>query len=281
MISNFKSLLFLRLEGCSITILEDGICDLSNLAVLSLASNELNELPPNMHQLTNLIELILSYNNFTKLPYFLDMENETCSLPCLESIMLHGNPLESKYFTSNEGKRFSDKFFLCAPESSKLQRPSLIIDSTPELGCVYLGCYSSAKNKYSLIESGVKSILTVGSGMNQLYPIWFDYLQYEIEDMEEEDLYPFFKEGVEFIANSRLKGNVLVHCRAGISRSASLVIAYLIWIEQLSYEEAYSKVKQNREFIHPNKSFCEQLQKLANEVKKVPPPPRKQQCIIA
>jgi len=29
--------------------------------------------------------------------------------------------------------------------------------------------------------------------------------------MEEEDLYPFFKEGVEFIANSRLKGNVLVH----------------------------------------------------------------------
>mmetsp|Transcript_3384 Transcript_3384/g.4209 ORF Transcript_3384/g.4209 Transcript_3384/m.4209 type:complete len:94 (+) Transcript_3384:208-489(+) len=70
-------------------------------------------------------------------------------------------------------------------------------------------------------------------------------------------------EGTEFLRRARERGAVLVHCAAGISRSASLVIAYLIRYHRMDFEEAFEHVKLGRNFINPNKSFIEQLRKLA------------------
>ena len=47
--------------------------------------------------------------------------------------------------------------------------------------------------------------------------------------------------------------------RAGRSRSATIVIAYLAWSKQISYKESYSFVKSKREIIKPNSSFFAQL----------------------
>ncbi|GMT28831.1 hypothetical protein PFISCL1PPCAC_20128, partial [Pristionchus fissidentatus] len=54
-------------------------------------------------------------------------------------------------------------------------------------------------------------------------------------------------------------GRVLVHCMAGVSRSASLVLAYLVKYERMTLKQAYYYVKSVRPIIHPNLGFWKQL----------------------
>lgn len=48
------------------------------------------------------------------------------------------------------------------------------------------------------------------------------------------------------------KGVVLVHCYFGVSRSATVVIAYIMKKYQLTYTEAFEKVKSKRHIVFPN-----------------------------
>ena len=53
--------------------------------------------------------------------------------------------------------------------------------------------------------------------------------------------------------------NILVHCAAGVSRSASFTIAYLMRKKGMGFEEAHKLVKEKRKIIRPNSYFVEQL----------------------
>ena len=57
------------------------------------------------------------------------------------------------------------------------------------------------------------------------------------------------------------KGGVLVHCAAGVSRSAAFVISYLMRKEKMRYKEAYEFVKARRGCVHPNGGFVQALEK--------------------
>lgn len=50
-----------------------------------------------------------------------------------------------------------------------------------------------------------------------------------------------------------------MHCQAGVSRSASIVIAYVMFKLKLKFEDALNYVKERREFIYPNEGFILQL----------------------
>lgn len=55
------------------------------------------------------------------------------------------------------------------------------------------------------------------------------------------------------------KRNIFIHCAAGVSRSASFTIAYLMRKNKMSFDEAYKYVKDRRKIIRPNSYFVEQL----------------------
>ena len=54
-------------------------------------------------------------------------------------------------------------------------------------------------------------------------------------------------------------GAVLVHCEYGVSRSATIVIAYLMCKRGLKFEDALAMVKEKRK-IRPSANFIKQLQ---------------------
>lgn len=81
-----------------------------------------------------------------------------------------------------------------------------------------------------------------------------------IADNSDQFLIKFFDEAYHFIDEARRKKcNILVHCLAGISRSPTVAIAYLMRLNSLSLQDAYNLVKKCRPQIDPNLSFMGQL----------------------
>ncbi|CAF2050840.1 BnaA09g45650D [Brassica napus] len=77
-------------------------------------------------------------------------------------------------------------------------------------------------------------------------------------DNEWENLLDFFDICLDFIDAGRKEKGVLVHCFAGESRSASMVIAYLMRTEKLSCQDALASLKQSAH-ARPNLGFLKQL----------------------
>ena len=61
---------------------------------------------------------------------------------------------------------------------------------------------------------------------------------------------------------------MLVHCYAGVSRSSSTVIYYLMRKHDLSLKDALNYVKACRWFINPNPGFMRQLKVVEKELDK-------------
>lgn len=73
---------------------------------------------------------------------------------------------------------------------------------------------------------------------------WYLYLP--ADDHETFNIAKFFEESYDFIDRFLQETNVLVHCLAGVSRSVSLVIAYLMKKHGHDYRKAYHFVKGKR-----------------------------------
>jgi hypothetical protein len=86
------------------------------------------------------------------------------------------------------------------------------------------------------------------------------YLPLSIEDSRNEDILSYVYPCIEFIeAAISSGGRVLVHCMEGVSRSCSIVIAYVMWKRSLTYVEAQAFVQAGRPVCQPNPSFICQL----------------------
>ncbi|XP_070760495.1 serine/threonine/tyrosine-interacting protein isoform X1 [Enoplosus armatus] len=167
-------------------------------------------------------------------------------------------------------------------EDNKLQFPSLPATKEDLLDWAYpmrremqeilpglfLGPYSAAmKSKLPILErQGVTHIVCVrqdieANFIKPNFPHTFRYLVLDIADNPVENIIRFFPTTKEFIDSCLATGGkVLVHGNAGISRSAALVIAYLMETFGMKYRDAFSHVQERRFCINPNVGFVHQLQ---------------------
>jgi len=82
-----------------------------------------------------------------------------------------------------------------------------------------------------------------------------------IMDLPDTDIVSYFDECFAFI-DSALEsgGRILVHCMAGVSRAASIVIGYIMKTKHMDFQTAFNHVKAKRPSIRPNDGFMKQLQ---------------------
>lgn len=141
---------------------------------------------------------------------------------------------------------------------------------------LYLGNYLASSDKKLLKKHGITHILrVVREDVGDVFPSDFTYKFLELRDIPEQDIKEYFAESHEFI-DTALRGSkdmkshnkVLVHCHAGVSRSATIVISYLMkrYIN-FSFKEAFKFVKSKRSIIHPNSGFVKQLKEYEQQLK--------------
>ena len=124
---------------------------------------------------------------------------------------------------------------------------------------LYLGDLMGASSKDLLHKNGITHILTVAKGHPAQFAASFKYKIVPVLDLPSTNLKRKFSECIDFIKTALSTGKVFVHCYAGVSRSATIVLAYLMQERGLSFHAAYKLVKSKRPFISPNDGFKKQL----------------------
>ena len=145
------------------------------------------------------------------------------------------------------------------------QHPSKI------LPFLYLGNDKDAQNDQFISEKNINNMINITQNIPEKYPTK-NYLTLRVPDNSGVAINQYFLVAIQFIEQARTMGkNVLVHCNRGISRSATLIMAYLLYCQyrdgdcillgdsrQPDEHAVYAKVKQIRNIIAPNFRFhCE------------------------
>ncbi|CAG5127046.1 unnamed protein product [Candidula unifasciata] len=127
---------------------------------------------------------------------------------------------------------------------------------------LYLGSAKNSADLNQLKKYGISYILNVTANVPNTFEDEknFKYLQIPISDHWSQNLSSFFPQAIKFIdeARNNQKG-ILVHCLAGISRSVTVTVAYLMCRENMTLNQAYDHVKMCKPNISPNFTFMGQL----------------------
>uniref|UniRef100_A0A8C4UWU4 protein-serine/threonine phosphatase n=1 Tax=Falco tinnunculus TaxID=100819 RepID=A0A8C4UWU4_FALTI len=126
---------------------------------------------------------------------------------------------------------------------------------------VFLGSEWNASNLEDLQNRGVRYILNVTREIDNFFPGLFEYHNIRVYDEEATDLLAYWNDTYKFISKAKKTGSkCLVHCKMGVSRSASTVIAYAMKEYGWNLDRAYDYVKERRTVTKPNPSFMRQLE---------------------
>ena len=199
------------------------------------------------------------YDNFSKAA----SEQCVCSPPpspsCSPDHVLTHRPSSLFLRLSNISLNAAERStFIDTPETpSYLTQDVHPIEILPHL---YLGCRRVATNWECLQRENISHVLNVTAHIPNEFEQHFTYKRIPVEDAAHVDLVAHFLGAFEFIEQARQTNKkVLVHCQAGMSRSVTIILAYLMKHYGFSMEGAYDHVKARKQNIQPNFSFMGQL----------------------
>eukprot|EP00249_Psilotum_nudum_P012780 c23979_g1_i1 orf=501-1937(-) len=159
-----------------------------------------------------------------------------------------------------------------------------MIQCDKECSCIlpflFLGSKTVAQSLSTLRDCRITHILNcVGFVCPEYFPNDFFYKTLWLQDSPNEDIVCLLYDVFDYIEDVREQdgGRLFVHCCQGVSRSATLVIAYLMWRNRLCFEDAFEEVKGRRSIANPNMGFIFQLLQWQT---KILSPPDKQLLIM-
>ena len=140
---------------------------------------------------------------------------------------------------------------------------------------LYLGSCSTASNLPLLQSQGITHVVNTAAEIENYHETTgsIKYLKLPFKDEMDEKISDHFQECLDFIFKASRQeggGKVFVHCQAGISRSATIVIAYLMSKERMSLKDAYFHTKACRPQIGPNLGFFKELMLYEQQLFSIP-----------
>jgi len=171
----------------------------------------------------------------------------------VDKAFINDSPQELKVPMSNVG----------CNEGKTLYKPVVLSNCDQILPCLYLGGVDAVADTERVSDQGIRAVVCCLRDMEfpaKDFSKDLKYCRVDVEDMSREPIELFFPEATEFI-HSRVSRDqpVLVHCRAGVSRSASVVMAYLMTYQGYSLHDAFFLVRSRRSCVSPNIGFMEKL----------------------
>ncbi|EJD74753.1 tyrosine-protein phosphatase vhp-1 [Loa loa] len=133
---------------------------------------------------------------------------------------------------------------------------------TQILPFLYLGSQQDAMDSSLLSKYGIKYVINLSVNCPKPDALNQDdhFMRIPINDTYQAKLLPHFDDAFKFLDKVCERGSVaLIHCLAGISRSPTLAIAYMMRRNNWTSEQAYRYVKERRPSISPNFNFMGQL----------------------
>jgi len=148
-------------------------------------------------------------------------------------------------------------------EDKSLFKPVVLNNCDQILSFLYLGGVDAVADTQCVVEQGIRAVVCCLRDLEfpeKDFSKDIEYYRVDVEDISREPIELFFPEATKFIHSwvSR-EQPVLVHCRAGVSRSASVVMAYLMTYQGYSLHDAFFLVRSRRGIVTPNIGFMEKL----------------------
>lgn len=111
-----------------------------------------------------------------------------------------------------------------------------------------------------LIQNGITHVINVTMEMPNIAVKDVQCIQIHVDDMPGANLRAYFDRCADKVHHVHKRGGrTLIHCVAGVSRSASLCMVYLMKYHRMRLLEAYYHVKGRRPVIRPNPGFWKQM----------------------
>jgi hypothetical protein len=129
--------------------------------------------------------------------------------------------------------------------------PTHIIDN------IYLGSAYNAASYYTLKNLNIKKIVNVTQEISQYYSDDFEYKTYKLYDNNNDNINKYLEDAYNYISNT--KDNILVHCYMGSSRSATIVIYYLMEKYNMTLDQSIDFVKSKRNIVNLTTKFKNEL----------------------
>lgn len=157
---------------------------------------------------------------------------------CLNCVSLLNLP---EFFKEKEAVKLYDNYEL----------PTQILDN------IYIGNLKSV-DKNELLKLGIENIVICGRGCKNSNHDGFNNLHLILDDIMTQEIIPHVEITNQFLDLNENK-KTLIHCQAGISRSGSILIGYLMHNFKYDYDTAFQFVQNKYPRIHPNSGFEDQL----------------------
>jgi predicted protein tyrosine phosphatase len=137
--------------------------------------------------------------------------------------------------------------------STFYSEPTYIIDN------IYLGSAFNAASYETLKELNITLIINATVEISNYFPDEFSYIRYKLYDNNKHSIKKYLSEAYKDIKEyqKNREGNILIHCFMGASRSASIVLYYIMKTlkhengTSYSFDDALQYLREKRCIVNP------------------------------